>query len=186
MNNQQLDTDDIGFRFYRTEYLPDLLQTKLESIVPWKMIKGELIPAANRFYEQGMFITRALDEEHFGYCYQSLIGVGAEPRSLDIEILMQWDADKQKLVNTVSNGNKLRLLHTAAAIDLFKKDAEANGRVWTPMHNGFVPKIVGKLYEDRLFFVCMDAANSLAITEALKVVFDIDLKVRLHNTAAPA
>ena len=167
---------NIGFRFYCEEYLNDLLATKVSEIPgmpPWMFVGPKLLPAVKRFFSNGLFLCRVLDDGNYAYCQTAFI----KKQSVDISIVLHRNENKLKV--QTSDKNKIRFLSTKAARETFQKDAEANGSNWNEIEK-FVTMIVDKLYGERIFVCCSYVAQSLALHEALKVDADIDLKILLQ------
>lgn len=176
--------DDIGLRFYSLDYLEGLLEVKIGEMklgFPWLMLRGQVLPVMERFFENGLFVVRVLDKDN----YTAVMASFLENKDIDVGVRVEVERHPSQDVVRFdgkvhgSTENKIRLLTQARARELFKKDVERRNMNWLDVQP-VVTKLVDKFYGDQLIFGCADAVNKTALITLLNQDSDFDIPVRLR------
>lgn len=170
--------EEIGFRFYCQEYVVDqLLPVKIERVTPTfaSLIHSRLAPAVKRFWDNGLFIVRVLDDHNLGVLRASWL----DGKSMDANVLLMHDNGKTKVQGSPSNA--VRLLSPKSVRETFERDTEkvAPG-TWERAESVVVP-LIDLLYQEQLAVCVADPVNTLALHAILKETHDYDLRIRLKG-----
>lgn len=175
--------DEIGIRFYSLDYLEGLLEVKLAEMklgLPWMLLRSQVLPVMERFFKNGLFVVRILDDAN----YSAVMASYLENKDVDVGVLVNAQKaveDGQPAEGNVvgSAENKIRLMTQAKARELFKKDVERQNMNWLSVEP-VVTKLVDKFYGEHLVFACADAANKDALHVLLNQDADFDIPIRLR------